>query len=359
MDVNTEVQGKRIRSFQYPWRNKYFDGPLFSVFVILSIGKIFAYPGEYQDVLTVWIMAGVISLIVFIAALREILIHQPLELCENGINAFTVKKGLVQWGFPKREFVSWSSIDRVEPFAYPNWGSRKENSGFQLWIKDRRIRIYEELQGFSEILLLIRSSLPNDTALDRLIDRPPFGELNGQIIGTYSYKWTGRYFVVIGVSMMIGLAVCFTIIGSSKVDFLNPKPHEILGLSIIWGLFGGLALIGFFMARERYVLLQPLILTEDGIQGPLNNRKNKFAWYWQKAASIFFRWSDIDVMERFSYDNGDIESKIVLGRDGISLVAGFHRMAIFQHISNYPEVESLLRKKLPHLASSLDKDKTK
>ncbi len=365
MAVDTQEAGKLIQRFEYPWKNKWFDGPLIYFFVTLLVGQIFAYSeygveGRFDDLVATWLMAGGIALALFFMAWREILIHQPIEVFEKGIRAVNIKKKNIFWGFPKRNFLLWSQIEHVEAFAYPDWNSRKNNSGIKLWFKNRKIQIYEELESFPELLVLLQNNLSKGAILDCLIDRPPLGQQSGKIIGTYSYKFLARYFVVYAVVMALGMGIAIELIGyfrsNIKIDYSNLQPHQLKGTLIIWGVFGGMALVAFFMARRRYVLLQPIVLTEDGIKGPLNDRKHKYVWYWQEAASVFFRWSDIDAVERFYYDNDDIEAKVILGKEGFSLMAGLNRMAIFEHIHNFSEVESIIREKIPQLASSLDKN---
>ena len=348
-----ETRGKKIKSYTYPSKTIWLDVSLKGLIVSLVLGIVFAY-GDPKEAGVSWSIFGFFALIFSYGWMNIIFVHQPIEFYENGLSAFSLA------GFPKRrQFLPWSKITRVEPFAYPHWHSDGRNSGVVLWHGRKSLAIREELENFEEFLIHLASNLKNFPEMKQWINPPTFGKQSGKILGTYLYNPRGRYYGLYGSLVFIALGFFFQflypILKSVEIDYFNLQSHQIKGFIILWGILLGLVFFMLYFCRLRYVMLKPLVLTEEGILGPLNDKNHKEPWYLKEPASIFFRWSDIHLMSKMKgsdYDAGTVNSQ-----DGIRLMAGLKKIMIFKNISNFSEVETILKEKLPHLASSLDEKK--
>ncbi len=353
MTEPNESHGEKIKSYKYPLKIILFDLSIKGFIVCLVLGGIFAY-GDPEEAGVVWIIFGVPALIFSVAAVNMTFVRKPIELYEKGLS------GIPLVGFPKRrQFLRWPRVTRVEPFAHPHWRSMGRNSGVILWHGSKFIIIWDELENFKELLTHLRSNLEQFPEMERWVDTPPFGKLTGNIIGSYSYKSLGRYYGLYGALVFILMGAYFEfiypIIKSVEIDYFNLQPHQIKGMAITWGVFLGLAWLVLYLGKDRFVMLKPIIITEDGIQGTLCDRTHKEPWYWKEPASIFFRWSDIHLMNKIK--SLDSESSTVNMPEGIRLMAGLNKIMVYKNISNFSKVESILKGKLPHLASALNEDK--
>lgn len=157
--------------------------------------------------------------------------------------------------------------------------------------------------------------------------------------------------------MWVFLQFFYPIIRSEKIDYSNITTELLFLMIGVFVMAWGLAIGAYITGRTDYVLLQPIIFTEDGIQGPLIDRNHKTAWYWQKPASQFFRWSDIHLISRFVWSEVAEENQEIQDKGGISLIAGLHKITIYEHIIDVTEVMSILNEKLPHLTLHWKKTK--
>jgi hypothetical protein len=352
MIAPNEPPGKHIKSYKYPFSVTLTDVSLKLFIVCLFLGSIWSY-GDPEEAGLIWGLFGFLAIFFFYGWVNMIFFHLSIEVYENGLSAIPPDRPSM-----RRQYLPWSRITRVEPFAHPHWRSSRRNSGVLLWYDSRFFKIEDELENFNALLIHLRSKLKQFPEMDKWVDPPPFGKRSGKILGTYSYKSRGRHYGLYGALIFILLGAYFEFIYpmiiSVEIDYSNLQPHQIKGMLGLWGIFLGLAWYVLYLGKTRFVMLKPIVITEDGIEGTLCDRKHKEPWYWKQPASIFFRWSDIFLMNKEKSSDYDLAS--VNNQEGIRLMAGLNKIMVYKNISNFSEVESTLKEKLPHLPSNLDEE---
>jgi hypothetical protein len=155
------------RELLYKWRSRFLWALWVGGYFLFGVGvsawtQIFETQPEVGEILLLWSVLFVLISITLILGRRIMIILSPIEISEDEIKGNFRSDKFEFWPKSNPGFLRWSDIKKFETFSYPDMDSLKmgKKSGVRLISKKNdKIVIYEHINGYGELLSMVRSRL--------------------------------------------------------------------------------------------------------------------------------------------------------------------------------------------------------
>ena len=153
-----------LGNYEYRFRSRY-------VGALYAAGFLFAFlfleffwkdhPSNYSIHIAWWsIWGSLITLFFWVGKLIATWL-QPVIVHEEGLETHFLKKGFDPWPQKNISFLKWAELDNVEFFQWPDRDAQKmvKRSGIRFTIGEKRMVVWEHLQGYEDFLREVESLL--------------------------------------------------------------------------------------------------------------------------------------------------------------------------------------------------------